>query len=168
MICFFVVFKFCSRTHILHNFQSMLLCRWLYWLTLHPISSSATLFSLPSQKEKTYSIYPISCFLKSWKTFKLTHIQRNRRRKKRGKNPSKFATANQLHGSFYAWHFICVTFFLRFILVLNYWLSSFNDFYFVFFFVQYFSHIDDPWHSQSTAASAFVHALIATKMIYRI
>lgn len=65
MICFFVDFTFCSRTHILHNFQSMLSCRWLYLLTLHPISSSATLFCVPLPKSKTYSIYPISCFFES-------------------------------------------------------------------------------------------------------
>lgn len=57
-----------ALTHTLHNFQSMLSCRWLYLLYI-PFHLQQHCFRFPPvsihKMWKTYSIYPISCIFES-------------------------------------------------------------------------------------------------------
>lgn len=158
---FYIIFNQCCRVvslTLLTYFASHLICE------QHCFPSLS--IPLQRQQQKREKLIPFTRFLVSSKVRKLLNSPtsiRNKKTKKREKSPLKFVTANQLHGFFFsvdAWHFICVTFFLllpRFVLVLNYCLSSFNDFFSFGFLLLFFFSYTGPWLRESTLSIERLH-----------
>lgn len=139
-----LISQIASRTHtqILHNFQSMLSCRVVDFTRLlcipsHLLQYCFLTLSSPKKREK---LIPFTQFLGSSKVRKLlnppTSIHSSKQEKgKERKSPLKFVAANQLHGFLLLMpNILCVLHFFTpfcFPLVLNYCLSTFNDFFFL-------------------------------------